>query len=256
MLRAFDGDLIPPAVRARAPRARSRGEVVIHATRGLNPRATRTQRSARRLGVIDRQLAFQRRFVAPTGRRGADAASEAASWPHAAAMSRPRVRRTVAGTPRSMSVVRKSLDRLAARAAEGPAGRVVRDQVHLERLARREQRGQGDRLLAAIVDAAEHQVLDVDAPASRGAPPPAGFEHVGERIAVVDRHQLRAQRVVGGMQRERQPSPRSLARSGARFRGASRRSRSSCGRSRSRGRAAARRRLRRRRSSSAARPCP
>jgi hypothetical protein len=43
-------------------------------------------------------------------------------------------------------------------------------------------------------------------------PAKAGGEHVGERVALVDRHQLRAQRVVGGVQRERQPHRRALLR--------------------------------------------
>jgi len=42
-------------------------------------------------------------------------------------------------------------------------------------------------------------------------PAPAGGEHVGQRVALVDRHELRAQRVVSGVQRERQPHRRALA---------------------------------------------
>jgi hypothetical protein len=43
-------------------------------------------------------------------------------------------------------------------------------------------------------------------------PAQAGGQHVGQRVALVDRHQLRAQRVVGGVQRQRQPHRRALAR--------------------------------------------
>ena len=64
--------------------------------------------------------------------------------------------------------------------------------------------GERDGLLVAVVDAGEHHVLDEDEPALGGVEAHAGGEHVGERVAVVDGHELRAQRRVGGVQRERE----------------------------------------------------
>ena len=55
----------------------------------------------------------------------------AASWPQAAAMSRPRVSRTVAGRPGCVEHGLERVDRPPRRAVER-AGRVVRDQVDLE----------------------------------------------------------------------------------------------------------------------------
>ena len=126
-------------------------------------------------------------------------------------MSRPRVRRTVAGTPRSCSADWKLSMALAAGAAQARVGRVVRDQVDLERLVWREHVGQLYRLLVAVVHAVQHQVLDVDAPPALLAPAPAGVQHVGQRVAVVDRHQLAAQRLVGRVQRQRQADRRPVA---------------------------------------------
>ena len=79
-------------------------------------------------------------------------------------------------------------------------------------VARRSSVGQRARLLGAVVDAVEHQVLDEDPRRRALVPGAARVEHVGERVAVVDRHQLGAQRRVGGVQRERQPHRRALAR--------------------------------------------
>ena len=56
------------------------------------------------------------------GPRGPLAGLRAASWPQAASMSRPRVRRTVAGMPRDSSAARKARDRLARSSPRyGPA---------------------------------------------------------------------------------------------------------------------------------------
>ena len=92
---------------------------------------------------------------------GGDPASAfAASWPQAASMSRPRVRRTVARrrAPRARRGRRRS-PRGSSRRSD--PGRVVRDQVDLED-RRVEQLGERERLLVAVVDAGEHHVLDED----------------------------------------------------------------------------------------------
>ena len=95
-------------------------------------------------------------------------------------------------------------DRLARGALVGRVGRVERDQVDLEDLGV-EQLRELDGLRVAVVDAGEHHVLDEDLAAADRVVAPAGLQHVRERVAVVDRHDPRAQRVLGGVQRERQP---------------------------------------------------
>ena len=117
-------------------------------------------------------------------------------------MSRPRVRRTVAVRPVLGEDRAEALDPLRRGAVVG-AGRVVGDQVDLVG-ARVEQRGELAGVLGQVVDAVEHHVLDEDLAAAAGAVALAGGEHLGQRVAVVDRHQLRAQAVVGGVQGEGQ----------------------------------------------------
>src|SRR6478672_7265893 len=99
----------------------------------------------------------------------------AASWPQAAAMSRPRVRRTVA--------VRRCSARIARKASIRSGGELAG-------------------VLGAIVDSVEHHVLDEDLAAAASPVALAGGQHLRQRVAVVDRHQLRAQAVVGGVQGE------------------------------------------------------
>ena len=118
-------------------------------------------------------------------------------------MSRPRVRRTVAGSRAWSSTALNAAIALARRAVEG-ARRVVRDQVHLEDL-RVEQLRELGRLLDAVVDAGEHHVLDEHLPPAQPAVAAALGDDVLERVAVVDRHQLAAQRVGRRMQRQREP---------------------------------------------------
>ena len=76
----------------------------------------------------------------------------AASWPQAAAMSRPRVSRTVAPTPVALELGPESLDRLGRRSLHAHVGRVVGDQVDLVDL-RVEDRRELARLADAVVDA-------------------------------------------------------------------------------------------------------
>ena len=107
-----------------------------------------------RTGVLDRPRTEQLGLALAPGSRAA------ASWPQAASMSRPRVRRTVARTPRASSAASKAAIAAPARALEARLGGVVGDQVHLERArAGWSSVGQRQRLLEAVVHAVEHQVL-------------------------------------------------------------------------------------------------
>ena len=65
-----------------------------------------------------------------------------------------------------------------------------------------EHRGERRGLLVAVVDAGQHQILDEDLAAAGAVPGAAGLEHLDQRIALVDRHQLRAQGILGGVQGE------------------------------------------------------
>ena len=117
-------------------------------------------------------------------------------------MSRPRVRRTVAVRRCSARIARKRSICSGRRAVVG-AGRVVGDQVDLVD-AGVEQGRELAGVLGPVVDAVEHHVLDEDLAAAARPVAVAGGEHLGQRVAVVDRHQLRAQAVVGRVQGERQ----------------------------------------------------
>jgi hypothetical protein len=84
-----------------------------------------------------------------------------------------------------------------------PVG-VVRDQVHLEHFWV-EQVGELAGLFDPVVHAAQHHVLDEDlAPAERKVTVTLG-KHLGERIPIVDRHQLAPQLIGGCVQRQREP---------------------------------------------------
>ena len=72
-------------------------------------------------------------------------------------------------------------------------------------MAAQQHTGQREGLLVAVVDAGEHHVLDEDPPAAALVEGAAGLDHLAQREALVDRHQLGAQRFVGGMQREGEP---------------------------------------------------
>jgi hypothetical protein len=77
---------------------------------------------------------------------------------------------------------------------------------------RLEQAGQRDRLLVAVVHAVEHQVLHEHLAPAALVPAQAAVEHLSERVPPVHRHQLGAQRLVGGVHRQRQPHGWALAR--------------------------------------------
>ncbi len=123
-------------------------------------------------------------------------------------MSRPRVRRTVASIH---ALQARSLNAAMDSRLEPSYARirgVERDQVDLEHArrligtSRGEQPRERDGLLVAVVDAGEHDVLDEDAAALAGVEGAAGVDDVGERVALVDRHELGAERFVGRVERE------------------------------------------------------
>jgi len=68
----------------------------------------------------------------------------------------------------------------------------------------REHVGQRQRLLVAVVDPSQHHVLNEHPPALALVECTTGVDHITERKALVDRHQLRPQRFIGGVQRQRQ----------------------------------------------------
>ena len=101
---------------------------VLAARRGLHAR------HRRRAGADRRRLVAGGRGTRRPCAAGASPCQppRAASWPQAASMSRPRVRRTVARTPALLERGLEGGDRLAGRAPEARVGRVVGDQVDLE----------------------------------------------------------------------------------------------------------------------------
>ena len=144
-------------------------------------------------------------------------------------MSRPRVRRTVAGMPRPVERGLERGDRRRATSRRSAPVGLYGIRFTLKAFGSSSARELG-RLLDAVVHAREHHVLDEDlAPAQLDVAAALG-EHVLERVAVVHRHQPRAERRVGGVEREREPDRLlDLVDEAASARAASRRSRSSCG---------------------------
>ena len=127
------------------------------------------------------------------------------SWPQAASMSSPRVRRVVAITPLRIEDLAEPLDRRRAGALVARARkRVERNQVHFRRPVL-EQLHELVRVLRVVVDAVEHHVLERDAARVLLVHVlPASIEQLGDRMLAVDRHQLVAQRVVRRVQRHGQ----------------------------------------------------
>ena len=150
----------------------------------------------------------------PEGRRRRGH-SEAASWPHAPSISRPRVSRTVTAIPPISS------RRTNSRSSCG------RDAVHLVpgvgfngmRLTctslPREPLGQQVRTPRLIVDVLDQRVLDRHATLGGPGVLPRGVEHLGDLPPRVDRDEGVTQVVVGRVQRDgqrhRQALPRELA---------------------------------------------
>ena len=106
----------------------------------------------------------------------------AASWPQAASMSRPRVRRTVAPQPVLLERGLEGVDRVARGPVVDRVRRVVRDQVELVDPRVQDLR-QPDGVCVAVVDAGEHHVLDEDLAALAFVVRLAGREHLGQRVA-------------------------------------------------------------------------
>ena len=105
----------------------------------------------------------------------------------------------------------EGLDRLGAGSLIGRVGGVVGDEVDLEH-AGVQRLGQLAGLGVGVVDAGEHHVLHEHHPPLALVVSAAGGQHVAQRVAVVDRHQLRAQRLVGGVQRQGQADRHRLGR--------------------------------------------
>ncbi len=149
------------------------------------------------------------RAAAP-GRRGPRRRLQPSPRPAGRELAARRVDLAPAGEPYGrveaapLELLPERRDRLRARAGVDRSGRVVRDQVDLEH-ARVEDLGQLHRLRVRVVDAGEHHVLDEHLAALAGVMRLARRDHVGERVALVDRHQLGAERLVGGVERQREP---------------------------------------------------
>ena len=140
------------------------------------------------------------------GPLGTSARFASRSWPHAASMSTPRLRRIVAWTPCGAEPLGEGLDpRAIAGAATESAGRVERDQVHVRAAA---EAGEAARervgLMGMVVDPVNAGVLERHPPALARGVVAGGVDHVGDRVAPVERHELAAQRVVGCVQRDRE----------------------------------------------------
>ena len=106
-------EAVRPALARGAPRRSRSGTRARGAGRAARPPAARGRGAHRRRGRLTPWPC-------------------AASWPQAASMSRPRVRRTVARMPCSSSAALNAAIALARRALVDRVGRVVRDQVDLE----------------------------------------------------------------------------------------------------------------------------
>src|SRR3954471_4000230 len=98
----------------------------------------------------------------------------------------------------------EGVDRAPARSVVDRVRRVVRDQVDLVDRGI-EQLRELHRLRVAVVDAGEHHVLDEDLAALARVEALARGQHLAQRVALVDRHDLRAQRVLGRVKRESEP---------------------------------------------------
>ena len=112
----------------------------------------------------------------------------------------PRLFRTATSTPCVAKLFRENANAIGGRRREAArAARMQRNQIH-ERATLARQLRQLNRMLVAVVHAAEHDVLERHATIEHLG----GFDHVGQRILRVDRHQLAAQRVVRRVDRDRE----------------------------------------------------
>ena len=113
--------------------------------------------------------------------------------------------------PRRSRTAAKPATRAGRRCPVVGAGRVVGDQVDVEPVAA-QQVGQLFGQPVAVVDPVQHQVLDEDAPPGDLAVAAAGGDQLGQREPARDGHQLRAQPIVGSVQRQRQLDLQRLGR--------------------------------------------
>ena len=126
-------------------------------------------------------------------------------------MSRPRVRRTVAGMRARSSTA------LKPRSRRGKSLRTASVKIGLYGMRftlndlRVEQRRERARVRRRVVHAGEHDVLDEDLPPAQLEVAAALGDDVGERVAVVHGHQLRALRGIGRVEREREPDRESTS---------------------------------------------
>ena len=173
----------------------------------MPPSRRRNQKNEGRT-TPDRFARAMRRSI-ESGRRAATGpgqaagpTAEAASCPQAASISAPLVMRMVAFTPRASSWSRNLADALSRGADHRIARRgVERDEVDVgaQRAGERRQLG---RVAVPVVDAVDHGPLDGEAAAAGRHVVGTGSGQYVERIAAVDGHELVAQRVVGGVERD------------------------------------------------------
>ena len=155
--------------------------------------------------------AGRRRWPARAARAGArrrapvgSPARSAASWPHAAPTSWPRLRRIVVPIPASRQDGREGLDdRHRAGLPRRVGDRVHRDEVDVGVVAA-QQVGEGLRIEVRVVHAADHRVLVADPPAGRAGVVAGRVDDLGDRPAPVERHEHVAQGVARRVERDRQ----------------------------------------------------
>ena len=121
-------------------------------------------------------------------------------------MSTPRLRRTVTVTPARREVGREAVDPLPIGRLTGErAGRVQRDEVHVGAAAQaHEPAGEQVGLFGSIVHARDARVLERDPPALDRRVLAGRVDHRRDRIAMVQRHERLAERVVGRVERDRE----------------------------------------------------
>ena len=132
---------------------------------------------------------------------GSPARWRAASWPQAASMSVPRLRRIVAPTPRASRWSRNWRTREAGEPVVGQPG-VGLSGIRLTCAAGRSRRARPASSTAScgpVVDAVDHRPLEADPPPGDVDVVLAGADDHVERVPAVERHELVAQCVVGGM---------------------------------------------------------
>ncbi len=192
----------------RAPVGKPISDPMPNAPNGLAGRVLAVitpARAPRPTGRARRAQATRRRYrQSALPRHGRERyRSVAASWPQAAAISRPRVSRTVQGTPAAATRRTNSCSAGLGRGVPLAAGRrVQRDHVHVDQRAERAVQQAAEQVgpPRLVVHVPDECVLDrYPAPGAVGVLA-SGAEHLGHLPPGVHRHKLVAQLVVGGMQ--------------------------------------------------------